>query len=599
MGAAASVAEPDDLPLAARRAVLGGTPSAEAVARLLREGVVCGGERRPARVVVAAGAGLSVVAGIPDFRTPGTGLYDNLEKYGLPTPESVFTLNYFKERPQPFCELAKELIPGSYQPTIGHCFLRLLEEKGLLLRLFTQNIDGLERLAGISPELLVEAHGSFADAHCVECRQQHSIRAWRQSIEDAAEHPLRCGAPRAVEPPKVPPTAEALEELRKELELFPAKREEAWKASNFGELTNVGIREARVKSDLETGEKEVAEFPQKWADWEAGPKTFECDGLVKPDIVFFGESLPARFTYLSDRDGQQADLLLVLGTSLKVMPFAGILGKVDALCPRLLINREPVGLLVQDEPPMFFGNVGFRFNESNNYRDVHLANDCDAGCLELARLCGWSAELQALAEKLRRPQPEAFDVIVESQELSPAFRSSEASKVALDLLEAIKAVPWPPSTTMAERFARAKQTLEVFGEILLVENVETESPEVEEQFMSSAAVAYDALGEAAFLALATRQRFCLRSGLDVPKRLSQLLPEQLRKPGALAEVQQSLAPLKASSAQELLDLAFADRPRPRRPKLDGPVPPALPASPASPPGRRRSSKPKRPSKGPS
>lgn len=111
-------------------------------------------------------------------------------------------------------------------------------------------------------------------------------------------------------------------------------------------------------------------------------------------------------------------------------------------------------------------------------------------------------------------------------------------------------MPWPPSTTMAERFARAKQTLEVFGEILLVENVETESPEVEEQFMSSAAVAYDALGEAAFLALATRQRFCLRSGLDVPKRLSQLLPEQLRKPGALAEVQQSLAPLKASSAQE-------------------------------------------------
>ena len=371
MGSAASVEEPQDLPASARRAVLGGTPSVEAVARLLREGI--GKERRPARVVVAAGAGLSVAAGIPDFRTPGTGLYDNLEKYGLPTPESVFTLNYFKERPQPFCELAKELIPGPYQPTLGHCFLRLLEEKGLLLRLFTQNIDGLERMAGISPELLVEAHGSFADAHCVECRQQHSVRAWRKSIETAGE-PLRCGAARAVEPPKAPPTAETLEELKKELETLPEKRAAAWKISDFSELTNVGMREARIKSDLEAGEKAIAEWPKQQADWEAGPKTFECDGLVKPDIVFFGEGLPARFSYLSDRDGRQADLLLVLGTSLKVMPFAGILGKVNALCPRMLINREAVGLLVQDEPPMFFGNVGFRFTESDNYRDVHLAS---------------------------------------------------------------------------------------------------------------------------------------------------------------------------------------------------------------------------------
>lgn len=52
------------------------------------------------------GAGISVSAGIPDFRTPGTGLYDNLQEYNLPTPESIFTLSYFKDKPQAFYKWA-------------------------------------------------------------------------------------------------------------------------------------------------------------------------------------------------------------------------------------------------------------------------------------------------------------------------------------------------------------------------------------------------------------------------------------------------------------------------------------------------------------
>ena len=54
-------------------------------------------------VVVLLGAGASVSAGIPDFRTPGVGLYDNLEKYGkLPFPEAVFDLTFFAQNPAPF-----------------------------------------------------------------------------------------------------------------------------------------------------------------------------------------------------------------------------------------------------------------------------------------------------------------------------------------------------------------------------------------------------------------------------------------------------------------------------------------------------------------
>jgi NAD-dependent SIR2 family protein deacetylase len=96
-------------------------------------------------------AGISVSAGIPDFRSPGTGLYDNLAKYNLPEPTAVFDINYFRENPAPFYQLAKELFPGQYKPTPTHLFIRLLHDKGLLRRCFTQNIDSLEVCAAFDP----------------------------------------------------------------------------------------------------------------------------------------------------------------------------------------------------------------------------------------------------------------------------------------------------------------------------------------------------------------------------------------------------------------------------------------------------------------
>ena len=118
-------------------------------------------------IIVMVGAGISVNAGIPDFRTPGTGLYDNLQQYGLPYPEAIFELEFFENNPRPFYQLCKSLWPGSFEPTATHYLLRLLHDRGKLLRCYTQNIDSLEGAAGLPASAIVAAHGNFDSASVI------------------------------------------------------------------------------------------------------------------------------------------------------------------------------------------------------------------------------------------------------------------------------------------------------------------------------------------------------------------------------------------------------------------------------------------------
>jgi len=147
-------------------------------------------EEKFKNIIILTGAGISTSAGIPDFRTKGTGLYDNLQEYNLPYAEAVFDINYFRNKPQAFYTLAKEIMPGKYAPTITHHFIKYLHDKEILLRCYTQNIDGLERLAGLDEEKLVEAHGTFATSRCIKCKD--SIQ--KDVIDEAlmAGEPLQC-----------------------------------------------------------------------------------------------------------------------------------------------------------------------------------------------------------------------------------------------------------------------------------------------------------------------------------------------------------------------------------------------------------------------
>lgn len=134
-------------------------------------------------VVVMTGAGVSTPSGIPDFRTPGSGIYDNLKQYRLPYPEAIFDISYFRQSPDAFNTWAKEFFPGlRYQPNLAHFFIKLLHDKGKLVRLYTQNIDGLEVLTGLPHEQVVHAHGSFTGASCVACGRVADLEDYKANI---------------------------------------------------------------------------------------------------------------------------------------------------------------------------------------------------------------------------------------------------------------------------------------------------------------------------------------------------------------------------------------------------------------------------------
>ena len=184
--------------------------------------------------VVLTGAGHSTPSGIPDFRSPESGLWTKAD------PMVVASIDGFRRDPQAFYDwirpLAKQMMEA--QPNAAHIALADLEEAGVIRCVITQNIDELHHKAG--SRSVLELHGSMRQATCAHCRK------------------------------KVPST-----------ELWPA-------------FVASGVL----------------------------PRCPACDGVLKPDVVLFGELLPMTTLLRAQGEAERCDVMLVAGSSLEVYPAA-------------------------------------------------------------------------------------------------------------------------------------------------------------------------------------------------------------------------------------------------------------------------------------
>jgi NAD-dependent SIR2 family protein deacetylase len=251
------------------------------------------------RVVFLTGAGISVAAGIPDFRTPGTGLYSRVEELGLPYPEAIFSLEFLKRNPQPFYSVANGFLTFKAAPVKSHHFIKRVHDEGMLLMDFTQNIDGLELDAGLPMEKLLQAHGHMRSARCCDCAASVPIETFFAHV--AQEKVLFC--------------------------------------SSCTEGTPTGA------SSLVGGASDTAEGDQDTSSY--------VSGVVKPDIVFFGESLPREFQ-ANLMKIVRSDLVFIMGTSLKVFPFAGLVDLIPEGVPVVLVDRVDPGRFEVDNPNVLF-----------------------------------------------------------------------------------------------------------------------------------------------------------------------------------------------------------------------------------------------------
>jgi NAD-dependent SIR2 family protein deacetylase len=144
------------------------------------------------RIVVLMGAGASVGQ---DFRSPG-GLYDTIRQSGrLEDPYQVFDLATFRADPSIFWAFAHLVFPPE-RPALSaaHRFLAALDARGALLRVYTQNVDTLER--GIAPARLRCVHGSWRESRCLRCNQTYAAEDLRPAVHArTAPFCVRCGGP--------------------------------------------------------------------------------------------------------------------------------------------------------------------------------------------------------------------------------------------------------------------------------------------------------------------------------------------------------------------------------------------------------------------
>lgn len=205
-------------------------------------------------VVAFTGAGISTPSGIPDFRSPESGLWTDCD------PLAVASIYGFRQNPQAFYDWVQPLIRVTLQaePNPAHLALAQLEACGKLKCIITQNIDTLHTRAG--NKVVYELHGHMREATCTHC-----------------------------------------------FAVYPA--------------------EPHIKRLLESAHV---------------PHCPDCGGVLKPNVILFGEQLPYREVQLAKEAARLTDLMIVVGSSLEVAPASDL--------PQLAIRHGAKLVIINLQP---------------------------------------------------------------------------------------------------------------------------------------------------------------------------------------------------------------------------------------------------------
>jgi NAD-dependent deacetylase len=147
-----------------------------------------------ASVVALTGAGISVPSGIPDFRSPGTGVWANVN------PMEVAHIDAFHRDPQRFWSFYGQRFQTleDKRPNRAHDALVELERAGMLDAVITQNIDRLHERAGTRN--LIEVHGTIAHSSCLVCGVRYELGDVRSRHERAQDRVPRCECGQPLKP---------------------------------------------------------------------------------------------------------------------------------------------------------------------------------------------------------------------------------------------------------------------------------------------------------------------------------------------------------------------------------------------------------------
>ncbi len=232
---------------------------------------------RGGRTTVLSGAGLSTESGIPDYRGPQGVLHARKPMSYREFVQSAENRRRYWARSSLGWTRVRDA-----RPNAGHLALARMEEHGFLAGVITQNVDRLHHAAG--SRRVIELHGALAEVRCLDCGR-----------EEPRDH------------------------LQGRLEAANA----GWRPSEA---------EAAPDGDAEVSADAVASF--------SVPACLACGGTLKPDVVFFGENVPAPRVEAAMQLLDEAELLLVVGSSLTV--FSGF-----RFAQRAAARRIPIAIVNQ------------------------------------------------------------------------------------------------------------------------------------------------------------------------------------------------------------------------------------------------------------